>query len=138
VGWKEVEEVYSEDCRVWGCVAKRLEAVQCALLLALAVGVVEGCHARLEMGAFGFDAETGVAFLFDSLEGVTRGAALFAHDIELFLKVADLLPTLVEIGLGLCVGGFKVGQCILEGSCQLLLSKQMLLNGANSSFLILN
>lgn len=90
------------------------------------------------MGALGFDAEPGVALFFDCLEGVTGGAALFAHHVELVLEVAALLPVLVEISLGLGVGSLEICQGVLESGCQLLLSEQMLLDGANASLLVLD
>jgi len=82
--------------KVKGCGrAGELEAVESALLLALLVGVVECRHAGFEVGALGFDAQTGVALLFDGLQRVTRCAALFAHNVEFFLKVRALLPVLL-------------------------------------------
>jgi hypothetical protein len=90
------------------------------------------------VGALGFDTEAGVALLFDGLEGVACGAALFAHHVELVLEVAALLPVLIEISLGLSVGSLEIRQGIFKSGGQLLLSKQMLLDGANTSFLILD
>lgn len=90
------------------------------------------------MCALGFDAETGVALFFDGLEGVACGAALFAHHVELLLEVAALLAVLVQVTLGLGVGGFEIGQGILESGRQLLLGKQVLLDGTDTSFLILD
>jgi hypothetical protein len=115
-----------------------LEAVECPLLLALFVGVVKCRHAGFEMSALSFDAETSIALLFNCLEGVTGGAALFAHHVELILKAVALLPVLVQVGLGLGVRSFKIGEGVLESGCQLLLSKQVLLDGTNASFLILD
>jgi hypothetical protein len=76
---------------VYGC----LEAIEGTLFLALFVGVVECGHAGFKMGTLGFDAETGIALLFDCLKRMARGAALFAHYIELVLKIVALLPVLV-------------------------------------------
>lgn len=131
------KEVYSEVDEM-GMRGRCLEAVESALLFALFVGVVEGGHAGFEVGTLGFDTETGVALLFDCLERVACGAALFAHHVELVLEIVALLPVLVEIGLGLGIRSLKISQGIFESGGQLLLSKQMLLDGANASFLILD
>ena len=69
-----------------------LEAVQGALLLLVLGTVVQGSHAGLEVGALGFDSQSGVTLLFDGLEGMTRHGALLPHDVQLFLELRTLLP----------------------------------------------
>lgn len=88
------------------------------------------------MGTFSFNTQTGIAFFFDSLKGVSCRAPFLAHDVELILQARALLLELVQVTLGLCARCLEISQSIFEGRGKLLLSKQVLLDSTDTSFLI--
>lgn len=127
-GWTSVQ--VGEEVR-------RLEAVEAALLLFL-VAVIELGHAGFEVCTLGLDAETGVALFLDCLQRVTRHAALLLEGIELLFETRALLLPVVDLIFGLLAGRFQVGKSIFQGSGQLLLCKEVLLDRADTSFLVLD
>ena len=113
------------------------EAIQSALLL-LFVAVVQRSHTGFEVSPFGFDTHPRVPLLLDCLQRVACEASFLPHDCELLFKTGTFLLPGFHLGLELCARRLEISHSILESSSELLLSKKVLLDGSNASFLIFN
>lgn len=111
-----------------------LETVESALLFLL----VEGGHPLLELGPGGFGFAAGASLLFNGLEGHALGAALLAKSAQLFLQLPRLLLPSLAVGLDFVALRFEITKSLLQCGGELLLSVEMLLNGADARFLFLN
>ena len=113
-----------------------LEAIEPALLLFL-VGVEFG-HALFQCLTSTFGAHSHLAFFFDSLQTGSRVTALLTQADQLVFEALALLPPVLHFRLGSVGGRLKVDKSFLKGGCELLLCKEMLLDGPDASLLVFN
>lgn len=110
-----------------------LETVERALLL-----LVDCVHPLFQLRPSGLGFPPCIPFFFDGLKRKPGRVAFLAEGIKLVLVLPSLLLPCLHVRLDLLALGLQVSKCLFEGGGELLLGVEMLLNGTDAGFLVLN
>jgi hypothetical protein len=113
--------------------SSKSEAVERALLFLL----VDGIHPLFEMGSSCLGLFSSISLLLDSLHRVPRILLRALKILNLLLQSPCFAFPHLEIVFGFLALGLEVNESFFESRRELFLRKEMLLDGADSSFLII-